>query len=176
MKHLSRVWMAVVVVLVGGLAASSVSAAALGKVAFADVAKVFDEYQRTKESDKILEGKSKAKEGEMESKVNELKKLREGLELLSDKAKDERQKQIEEKADELQRFRLAAQNELRRERDNVAREILKEIDEVVQAYAKAQSYDLILNERTLIYATPTLDVTNDILKQLNDRHAAKAKP
>lgn len=163
-----------VVALVAGSAAGSASMAhAAQKIAFVDVANVFDNYQRTKVVDKELEGKGKEKESELETRVNELKKLRDGLDLLSDKAKEEHQKQIEDKANELQQFRLATQTELRRQRDSVAREILKEIDDVVQAYAKAQGYDLLLNQRTLVYGSPEMDVTNDVLKQLNDKYSAK---
>ena len=151
------------------LVAQAPAAHAAGKIAFVDIANVFDNYQKTKESDKELEAKSKGKESELEGKVAELKKLRDGLDLLSDKAKEERQKQIEDKTAELQQFRLAAQNELRRQRDTIAREILKEIDETVQGYAQAQGYDLILNQRTLVYGAPAMDVTSDVLKQLNSK-------
>ena len=168
-------WMLVVVGLavVGLVAGQALPAVAVQKIGFVDIARVFDDYQRTKTSDKELEGKGKEKETELKGRVEELKKLRDGLELLSDKAKEERQKQVEEKSDELQRFQLAAQNELRRQRDSVAREILKEINDEVQAYAKAQGYDLVLNERTLVYGSQEMDVTDPILKQLNDHYASK---
>ena len=39
--------------------------------------------------------------------------------------------------------------------------------------SKTQSYDLILNERTLVYGAQELDLTNVILKQLNDQYASK---
>ena len=175
MKHVSAWRFVVVTASVIGLAAGQAvpSAAAVQKIGFVDIARVFDDYQRTKTSDKDLEAKSKAKEAELKGRVEELKNLRDGLELLSDKAKEERQKQVEEKSDELQRFQLAAQNELRRQRDGIAREILKEIHDTVQAYAKAQGYDLMLNERTLVYGSDELDLTDAILKQLNEQYAKK---
>ena len=172
MTRVNSRWMVGVVVL--GLAvAQALPALAAGKIGFVDIARVFDEYQRTKISDKDLEAKGKAKEAELKGRVEELKKLREGLELLSDKAREERQKQVEDKSDELQRFQLAAQNELRRQRDGIAREILKEINETLQAYAKTEGYDLLLNERTLVYGAPPLDLTETVLKQLNDGYAKK---
>lgn len=174
MKHATS-WIVIAGLMVGGLAAgpAAPAAAEAQKIGFVDIARVFDEYQRTKESDKALEAKSKEKETELKGRVDELKKLREGMELLSDKAKEERQKQVEDKSDELQRFQLAAQNELRRQRDAIARDILKEINDTVQAYAKAQGYDLMLNERTLVYGAPNLDLTDAVLKQLNGQYAKK---
>jgi len=143
------------------------------KVGYVDLAKAFDGYERTKASDTELEKKGKQKEAELEGRVNELKKLREHLELLNDASREAKLREIEAKTDELKRFRANAARELRRERDEVARSILQEVHQIVADYAKANGFSMILDERQILYGQPGDDVTDAVLKQLNSRYNAR---
>jgi len=60
------------------------------KIGYVDIAELFDRYEHTKRSESALERKGKQKETELERKLAELKKLRDGLELLSEDARMER--------------------------------------------------------------------------------------
>lgn len=150
------------------------AAAAPLHVAFLDVSRVFDDYQRTKDAEKQLEGKGKQKEGERQRLVDEVKKLREGFDVLNDDAKAKRQEAIESKLSSLREFETAAKRELQRERDGVGREILKEIDQVVQAYAKEHGYDLVLTQAAVVYAAGAYDITDEVLAALNQRYKPPA--
>jgi outer membrane protein len=143
------------------------------KVAYVDVGKLFDHYERTKASEAVLEKKGKQREAELEGRVNELKKLRESLELLNDKAREAKAREIEAKADELKRFRANTARDLRSERDDVAQQILKEIESVVVDYGKTNGFSIVLDERTILYGQPTYDVTDEVLSLLNSRYKAK---
>ena len=143
------------------------------KVAYVNVGKLFDAYERTKASEAVLEKKGKQKEAEMEGRVTELKKLRESLELLNDKAREAKAREIEAKADELKRFRANTARDLRGERDDIAEQILKEIQTVVTEYGKQHQFSLILDERTMLYGQATYDATDEILTLLNSRYKAK---
>lgn len=141
------------------------------KIGSVNVAKLFDEYERTKQLDRALEQKGQQKETELSQKVGELKKLREGLELLNEDARASRQLQAEERADELQRFRRHTAQQLRRERDEAAQSILQEIEQVVQEYAAGNGFAFILDGRSILYGTATSDVTGEVLTRLNARFA-----
>ncbi len=146
------------------------------KIGYVNVAKVFDGYGRTKASEAALEKQGKLKEGELEGRMAELKKLRQSLELLNDEAREVKSREIEEKSEELQRFRNATARDLGRERDKAARDILKAIQDDVDSYAKANGFTLILDSRSLLYSVPAQDVTDEILKLLNVPVSAKPKP
>jgi len=90
--------------------------------------------------------------------------------------REAKSREIEEKAEELQRFRNATARDLGRERDRTARDILKAIQDGVDSYAKANGFTLVLDSRSLLYATPAQDVTDGVLKLLNGPAAAKPKP
>ena len=151
-----------------------VSAAEL-KVGYVNLVKVFDEYQKTKESEQVLEQKGKQKQSELEGRVNELKKLRESLELLNNQAKETKAKELEEKSDEFQRLKTRSERELLRERNQLAREILDEVEQTVGEYAKANGFSVILDRRSLLYGEDGYDVTDEILRLLNDRYAKSGK-
>lgn len=144
------------------------------KVGFVNLAKVFDGYNRTKASDATLEKKGKQKEAELEGRMNELKKLREGLELLNDDARELKAREIEERAEELQRFRTTTARDLRRDRDKLAKEILKEIQQALEEYAKTNGYALLIDSRSLLYGRSAEDVTDEVLTLLNSRNAPAA--
>ena len=144
------------------------------KMGYVDLGRVFDGYQRTKESDQVLEQTSKQKQTELEGRVNELKKLRQNLDLLNDQAKEAKAKEIEEKSDEFQRLKTRTERELVRQRNQFAKEILDEIQQTVTEYAKANGFSLVLDQRALLYGQDLYDVTDDVLKLLNSRYATKA--
>ncbi len=143
------------------------------KIGYVNLAKVFDGYERTKASDAELESKGKQKEAQLQQRMDELKKLRESLELLNDKAKDTKSSEAEAKADELQRFRTSTARDLRRERDRIAKEILQEIQASIEDYGKANGFSMVFDERSLLYAQPGFDVTDQVLQALNSRYHKK---
>lgn len=142
------------------------------KIGYVNVAKVFDGYQRTKASDTLLQQQGKQKESEMEGRLNELKKLRQSLELLNEDARDAKEREVEEKAEALRQFRNASARDLRRERDKIAKGLLDEIQRAIESYAKAGGFTLILDERSLLYGQPGYDLTDEILQAMNSRAAA----
>ncbi|MBI5144406.1 MAG: OmpH family outer membrane protein [Candidatus Omnitrophica bacterium] len=139
------------------------------KIGYVDLAKVFDEYAKTKESEKALEEKGKTKEAERKKITDEVRKLKDEQALLSEKAKAEKQKVIDDKIKTLQEFDKNTRDELIKERNDAIGGIMKDIEKVVADYSKEANYDLILNSRTLLYGTQELELTEEILKRLNKK-------
>ena len=143
------------------------------KIAYIDVAKVFDGYQKTKENDTKLQTVGKKKEEERDALVREVRRLKDEQALLSEDAKEKKQEAIDGKIRELQDFDLAARKELGDQRNTMVKEIFKDIDEIVQRYGKRKGYDFILNERVLLFHSPRYDVSQDIVQELNDSYKKK---
>ncbi len=155
------------------LVSVSPAMAAVDKIGYVDLARVFDEYQKTKEFDKSLESKGAAKQAERDKVVAEVKKLRDEAELLSAKAKDDKQAVIDEKIKALQDFDRTTRDTLRKERDGMVRDILKEIEVVIQDFGKSQGFGYIFNDRVLVYKSDQNDLTTQVIKVLNDNYAKK---
>lgn len=153
----------------------SQSYAAGEKIAFVDIAKVFDNFQKTKDQDTVLQETGKKKESERDAIVQDIRKLKDELTLLADDAKLKKQEAIDGKVRELQDFDRNAKDELGKIRNTVVRDIFKEIDDVVQRYGERKGFDVILNERALLYRNPRFDVTQDVLTELNQTYAKGKK-
>ena len=149
--------------------------AAADKIGYVDLSRVFDEYLKTKDFDKSLEAKGAQKQVDRDKMVNEVKKLRDESELLSAKAKEEKQAVIDDKIKALQDFDRNTRDALRKERDAMVRDILKEIEGVIQSFGKSQGYGFIFNDRVLVFKSEGADLTPQIIKVLNDSYATKKK-
>ena len=164
-----------VMLFLGGLMVvnASTASAAGEKIGYVDLAKIFDEYQKTKEFDKALETKGAQKQSERDKMVAEVKKLRDESELLSAKSKEDKQAAIDEKIKSLQEFDRITRDSLRKERDTMVRDILKEIEVIIQDFGRAQGYSFIFNDRVLVFKSEGNDLTAQVVKALNDTYTKK---
>jgi Skp family chaperone for outer membrane proteins len=152
---------------------AQVALAAGEKYAFVDVAKVVEEYQKTKDNDTSFQTLGKQKEEERQTLVKDVKQLKDELALLADDAKAKKQEAIDEKVRALQDFDQVTQRDMTQQRNKILKEIFQDIDETVQRYGERKSVDFIFNERVLVYHNPKFDVTQDVLTELNQNYAKK---
>ncbi len=144
------------------------------KVGYINLGKIFDEYEKTKEYDKTLEAKGSEKQKERDKLVNDIKHLKDELELLSEKGKEEKQNQIDSKVTELKKFDTEVREALTRQRDNFLKEIIKEIYATVEEYGQKEKYTMIVrSEGMVIYGDKNADMTDQIIKILNERYKKK---
>ena len=139
-------------------------------IGYIDLAKIFDQYEKTKDSDKNLEVEWQGRQSEIKALREEITRLKDELEVLSEDAKAKKQEAIDSKIKDLQNFTKEIQDELTGERNEIVRKILEDIDTIINQYGKSNGYDLILNERVLLYRTEGLDLTGEIVKILNDKY------
>ena len=156
-----------------GVFAEPADAAATQKIAVIKMDKVFGDYEKTKAADAQLEKLSSAKQSQREQMASEIKNMREELPLLNDQARLERQKAIEEKFKSLTEFDRDAKESLRKERDEAVKGILDEIEAAVASYATDHGITLVITDRAVVYSPQTIDISNEILKILNDHTPRK---
>lgn len=150
--------------------AGNIFAESQGKIGYIDLSRSFDEYKKTKDFDKELESKGDMKQQEREKVVQEIRKMREELELMNKSAREKKETDIEAKIKSLQDFDQEAKTDLTKERDNMVKDILKEMSDVIKEYGEKNGYSIILNDRVLLYGDSGMDLTNEIIKILNDKY------
>ena len=143
------------------------------KIGYVDLAKVSDEYAKTKDFENTFEVQVKGKDAERQKFVDEVRKLKDEQALLSDKAKAEKQTIIDGKITNLQDFDRKVRDELIKQRNQMLGEIQKDIDTVISAYSKEAGYDIVLIKQTVLYAGPELDLTVEVVKRLKVANVAK---
>ncbi|WP_367875179.1 OmpH family outer membrane protein [Luteolibacter sp. Populi] len=170
------------------------------KVATVDMQALFQTYHKTKESrDAIQKDVERVKEDqkeritklqELEKTIGELKKQVEDPSL-ADAKRRELQGSNQLKTQEFQNLRAELEEFLKRKDRAVKeqmllqmKEILEEIRGKVQKYAEEEGYDYVLDKTgtstsqvpILLYTKDATDITEVLLKTINDGAAAPAPP
>ena len=140
-----------------------------GRIGYVDLSRLFDEYYKTKDYDKVLESKHGELEKVGKEKIEKIRESEGKLALL----KEDQKKKLEEEIDVMkgiaQEFVRQEQSNLTKERNEKIREILLEMEKKVSDFAEKENYELILNDRVLIYGDPAKDLTEKILTILNEK-------
>ncbi|MCX5681606.1 MAG: OmpH family outer membrane protein, partial [Candidatus Omnitrophica bacterium] len=145
------------------------------KIGYVGLSRVFDQYQKTTDYDKVLEQESTQYKKDRNDLLGKIQEAERKLILLKEEDRAKLADQIEKDKQSLMEFDQKKQTELRKERDDKVREVLLEIEAVVKDYAQKEKYDIILNDRVLIYGSDTLDLTQKVLDLLN-ANTSSVKP
>ena len=162
-------------VLMGMLFLPPAQAADALKIGYVDYAALFQGYDRTKEAYAAFKDKGQKKQTERETLIENVRNMKNEIELLTDKQKDKKQAQIDAEIIKLQDFEREAKVDLEREKDNMEKEIFKEIEAVIEQYSVKNSYSLIFSDRVLVYKQEQYDLTNEILNLLNSKYRKTSK-
>jgi len=142
-------------------------AEAADKFAYVDLSRIFSEYTKTKDYDKVLGDKQAVYETERDKKVNDIKQLQDKMNLLSEKEKEAKKTDLDTKVKTLQEFDRQKTTDLRKEQDEKMKEILKDIEDAVKQCAEKEGYTMVFNDRVLVYQVKNLDITDKIVEILN---------
>ena len=140
------------------------------KIGFISLKKTLDDYAKVKVGEEQLLKQAEGKNKQREELIKEIKNLREKIDLLKDEKKQKKQQELDEEIKKLQDFTYQTRTELRQNRDEKFREIMKEVKGVIEEYGQSRNYNIIIDDTLLLYKDNALDVTNDIVKTLNQRY------
>lgn len=174
MKGVRILAVAVALTLIFGVTAGAQSSAS-GRLAYVNLNRVFDEYSKTKDYDATLAKKSDEYQQARDEKIKKIQEAQGKLSALKESEKEKLQAQIEKDKSDLLELDRQKQTDLKKERDDKVREILMEIEKGVKDFAQQEKYSFIFNDKFLIYGDDSLEVTNQIIKLLNDKYPAAKK-
>ncbi len=187
------------VLLVTGLL--TLSASAQGRVATVDLAKLFDNYWKTKQAEGALKDRVAELEKESKAMGEDLKKGNEEYQKLLTDANDQavsaeerekrkksaegKLKQLKELQDTIEQFTRQARTTLDEQRLRMRNNLLGEIKAAVNSKAKSAGFAIVLdtagesskNTPLVLYTSGDNDLTDAVLQQLNVTAPAEtAKP
>lgn len=143
------------------------------KIGYVNFMKVMNSYDKTDKYMKALESKREIKEKQLLAKKEKIDKMNEGLSLLNKTEQEKKKKEITEAIKELKNLEWEAYGDLKKDRDDKMKEIGDDINNIIQSFATKGGYDLIFSEAALIYWNNSYDVTDEILKLVNQKSAGK---
>ncbi len=156
----------ITVILVLGMAATPAYSA--GKLGYVDLRRAFYEYDKTKNMEQQLNDETEERAAERTKMIDRITKLRDEAELLSGKAKTSKQARIDEELAELQEFDRETRQSLLNKKNDMFREVIDDIQKVVTDIGEKGGYDYILDSRNIMYANPDFELTNEVIKKLNE--------
>jgi Skp family chaperone for outer membrane proteins len=157
------------------------------KIGAVNIEAVFEKYRRTADYRKLVEGEKKRLELQIQTTKKRMQDIQEEINLLDQDSelRTEKEMELEGLYNDYERRFKNGNKILKKKSDEQTTKIYKDIREAIEAYAKENNYTLIfkiepplpeapksdiadqINFRSVLYAQPTLDITNDIIKALN---------
>lgn len=156
---------------VAGLLGSPVVQAQEGaRIGFVNTDRMLREAAPAKAAQTKLEQEFSRREREIEDAGAALKSASDRFEreapTMSESQRQVRQRQLMDQDREFQRKRREFQEDLNARKQEELQSILERANKVVKQVAEAEKYDVILQEA--VYVNPRLDITDKVLKALNN--------
>jgi Skp family chaperone for outer membrane proteins len=189
-------------VLVAVLACAAPAARAQGqqgqptRVAVADPARIFNDMQETKDLKSRLEAERNNLAAEEKNRRQKLQDLEAARNLLKPDSQQfaDANKQLLQAAIEFETWGKLTQNDVQRNQKQQMRSLFDKITAAAGEVAKQKGYDVVIadqrpdlasieqlnvnqlrdliNQRNVLYANPTIDITNDVIAALDAQHKA----
>jgi outer membrane protein len=153
-----------------GLMATGITFADGLKIGYVELSKVFDGYQKTKDFDAVLQKEGEAFQKQRDTMVQKIQDAQTKLDLMAETQKATLRDDIEKQKNDVIAFDKEKRTELSKRRDDKVREILTEIQGVVGGIAKKEGYTYILNDRVIIFGDSQFNLTDEVLKAVNDSY------
>lgn len=144
------------------------------KIVYVDSTRILNEYKGSVEAKKQYQQKAKLWQANIDTLTEEVKSSIKGYEhslaTMSDKEKSLAKQLIQTKQKQLLDYQKAIQDNAQQENAKTMNAVVSQINSFLSAYGKKHNYKLILianQSGTIAYAREGLDITNDIIEELN---------
>lgn len=153
------------------------SAMAAGKIAVVDMERALFQSEGAKASFKQVEdqfGDDLVKIKELEKVLTEhQQKLQKDAAIMSDEEQRKMRNTIKEKQSEFQFFAGKLQQAEQQWRQQFFRANLPRLQEILKTLIEKEKVDVVLNGQAVIHVIPELDLTKNLLSELNKASSAK---
>lgn len=155
--------------LVAGLSLASGMAAADAKIGFVNTDRVFRDAAPAIKAQKNLEAEFAPRERELQSLSKQAQALQSKLEkdgvTMSATERQNKERELANLNRDYQRKQREFREDLNLKRNEAMAVVQDKANRAIQAIAKAEKYDLILQEA--VYFSPSIDITDKVLKALS---------
>jgi outer membrane protein len=155
-----------------------VHARAEQKLAYVDLQRALNEIEEGKAAKANLKREFDQKQKMLDDKKAEFDRLRADFEkqsmVMSEQARKDKQAELERKGGELQGFFVQLQKELSEREREATRGIFEKMHAIVREIADSEGVSLVVQAEALVYASPSLDITTELVRKYNARHKAGA--
>lgn len=144
------------------------------KTAYVDTTRLIQEYSEMKEIEADFTERSENLKRELDSAAQgfqqEVQEYQEQMGNMSQAQRQERESELMQKQQMLQQQQQMRSGELRQESDEVVDSLILKVKDFVKAYGEENGYTYIFGSNesaNIMYAEEGLDITDEILQELN---------
>jgi outer membrane protein len=149
--------------------------AADSKIGFVNTEKVFREAAPAVRAQKKIEQEFAKRDQEMQKMAEQIRKLQEALEkngvTMPESERRTKEREFADMNKDFQRKQREFQEDLNQRRNEELAGVLERANRTIKAIAEAEKYDIIFQEA--VYASPRVDITDKVIKALEDKPAGK---
>jgi outer membrane protein len=148
-------------------------------IACVDLKRVVVESDQGKQIQKTLTDEAERLKKNLDSKQDELQKLKDAIEkqsaTITPEARTDKEKQYQAKLKDYQRLAGDYQSELQQKDAEYMDKILKELEGIIKTLGEKEKYAVILekSQAGILFSTPSIDVTDKVIAAFNE--ASKMK-
>lgn len=161
------------------LALSTPALATEVKLGFVDLQRALNEVDEGASAKKALKKEFDEKQKTLDAKQNELKALKDELDsrgtMMKPEVKQEKLNDLQKRLLETQQLYFQLQQELSKREGEATAEIFKKMGVILQTLGEEQGFSMIVEKSAVVFAKPSLDVTNELIRRYNDAYGKKAK-
>ena len=159
--------------------AFSAPAYAQAKVGVVNLQEALNSVDEGKTAKAQLKKEFESKQKVISEREDEIRKLQGDFQkqqaVMNEETRGQRQEEIAKKAQELQTTYVTLQKELQdRERD-LTRGIFEKMATIVREIATADGFSVVVDAQAVMFADPTVDLTNELVRKYNSRHKGTAE-
>ncbi|EHQ52716.1 MULTISPECIES: OmpH family outer membrane protein [Ectothiorhodospira] len=156
------------------LLAISGAAAANAKVAFVNINRVMEQSPQAEASLRALEEEFSPRDSELVAERDALRRMQERLqrdaEVMGADRRAELEREFRTRSREFTRAQDMFQEDLNVRRNDELARLQRLVHNVIMEIARAENVDLVVTERTVLYASDRIDITGKVLEELRRQH------
>ena len=157
---------------------NSVNAADVAKIGVANLQRVLETSNQGKLAQEEIKKQKDQMEQELKQKGDEIEELRRQLEresmVMSKEKREEKGREVRIKINDFKSLEKRYRTQLQTLEKKLVNALLKEVSALVKEIGKKEGYLLIINNAGVMYSPDAINITDQLIKELNARDAKKS--
>jgi outer membrane protein len=166
---------ATIILLSSLLFATAGPAFAQTKIGFVSLDRILRDAPVAQRAQKKIEQEFSRRDQELAKTAEQLKKMQENLEknsvTMSEVDRQKRERELNDLNREFQRKQREFREDLNTRRNDELAGVIERANRAIRQIAEAEKYDIIFQEA--VWANPRIDITDKVIKSLDESRAAK---
>ena len=149
------------------------------KIAVVEFQRLFENSEAGQEIKAQLTEKSKKMEEELKAKGAEIEEIKKRLEreslVMSKDMREEKEREFRIKINDIKTLQKKYEADLQGFQNELMGSLQKDTLEIIDEIGQSEGYLLIMDKRGVLYAPGNVDITDEVIKRYNQKHANTKK-